>query len=73
MDFADNGCLEDQVLDKTKEAFTEQEVMLWFCQIALAVQYMHEKGLIHRDIKTENIFLKGNIVKLGDFGVSTKI
>ena len=40
-------------------------------QICLALEYVHDQGVIHRDIKTQNIFLTGNnTVKLGDFGVS---
>ena len=32
---------------------------------------MHEKNMLHRDIKVGNIFmLKNNVVKLGDFGIS---
>lgn len=36
-----------------------------------ALKYMHEMGIIHRDIKLENIFMDahGN-VKLGDFGLT---
>lgn len=32
---------------------------------------MNEAGIMHRDLKTENIFLKDNIAKIGDFGFST--
>ena len=40
-------------------------------QTASAVQYIHSKKVLHRDLKTQNIFIaKGGIVKLGDFGIS---
>jgi len=43
----------------------------WFIQIAIALEYIHGRKVIHRDIKTSNIFLTGNgTVKLGDFGIS---
>jgi serine/threonine protein kinase len=32
--------------------------------------YIHERRILHRDIKTRNIFLKRNLIKLGDFGIS---
>ena len=45
--------------------------MNWFVQICLALQYIHSRKVLHRDIKSSNIFLTGNnTVKLGDFGIS---
>lgn len=56
---------------KTKGRFTEDEILNWFIQIAIALEYIHGRKVIHRDIKTSNIFLTGNgTVKLGDFGIS---
>lgn len=53
------------------EHFTEDEILNWFIQIAIALEYIHGRKVIHRDIKTSNIFLTGNgTVKLGDFGIS---
>ena len=35
---------------------------------------MHNKNILHRDIKTQNIFIaKNNILKLGDFGISKEL
>uniref|UniRef100_G1K9T0 non-specific serine/threonine protein kinase n=2 Tax=Anolis carolinensis TaxID=28377 RepID=G1K9T0_ANOCA len=31
---------------------------------------MHDRRILHRDLKAKNIFLKNNLVKIGDFGVS---
>jgi NIMA (never in mitosis gene a)-related kinase len=43
----------------------------WFLQIALSLNYIHERKILHRDIKTQNIFLTSNgTVKIGDFGIS---
>eukprot|EP00057_Strongylocentrotus_purpuratus_P018476 XP_011672950.1 PREDICTED: serine/threonine-protein kinase Nek11 isoform X2 [Strongylocentrotus purpuratus] len=44
--------------------------MDWFVQLALAVQHMHKRRVLHRDLKTRNIFLKKNMIKIGDFGIS---
>jgi serine/threonine protein kinase len=53
------------------EVFTEDEILNWFIQIAISLEYIHGRKVIHRDIKTSNIFLTGNgTVKLGDFGIS---
>eukprot|EP00993_Chasmostoma_nieuportense_P000565 NODE_1520_length_1475_cov_27.909496_g1441_i0.p1 GENE.NODE_1520_length_1475_cov_27.909496_g1441_i0~~NODE_1520_length_1475_cov_27.909496_g1441_i0.p1 ORF type:complete len:490 (+),score=146.23 NODE_1520_length_1475_cov_27.909496_g1441_i0:78-1472(+) len=43
--------------------------MSWFLQMGLAVKYMHDNKILHRDLKSANIFLtKENLVKIGDFG-----
>lgn len=40
-------------------------------QIASAISYIHSKRILHRDLKTQNIFIaRGGIIKLGDFGIS---
>jgi serine/threonine protein kinase len=44
--------------------------MVYTSQMGRAIHYIHSQGLIHRDIKPQNMFLKtGNVVLLGDFGL----
>uniref|UniRef100_A0A8C0UHQ1 Serine/threonine-protein kinase Nek11 n=1 Tax=Cyanistes caeruleus TaxID=156563 RepID=A0A8C0UHQ1_CYACU len=50
--------------------FTQSQVIDWFIQLLFGVNYMHERRILHRDLKTKNIFLKDNLLKIGDFGVS---
>ncbi|XP_059584779.1 serine/threonine-protein kinase Nek11 isoform X2 [Alligator mississippiensis] len=50
--------------------FTECQIVEWFIQLLLGVNYMHERRILHRDLKAKNIFLKNNLLKIGDFGVS---
>ncbi|KAF7239857.1 Serine/threonine-protein kinase Nek3 [Varanus komodoensis] len=41
----------------------------WFAQICLGMKYIHDQRVLHRDIKSKNVFLTQNgKVKLGDFG-----
>ena len=56
-------------LQGQQQLFRENEVMDMFIQIASALLYIHSKKILHRDLKTQNIFIaRGGIMKLGDFG-----
>ena len=45
-----------------------QQIIDWFVQIALALHYLHQRKVLHRDLKTQNTFLtKNNFIKLGRF------
>jgi NIMA (never in mitosis gene a)-related kinase len=45
--------------------------MDWFIQICHGMKHIHDKKIIHRDLKGLNLFLtKQGTVKIGDFGVS---
>uniref|UniRef100_A0A3B1K128 non-specific serine/threonine protein kinase n=1 Tax=Astyanax mexicanus TaxID=7994 RepID=A0A3B1K128_ASTMX len=46
------------------------QVIHWLVQLLLGVSYMHHRRILHRDLKAKNVFLKGNNMKIGDFGVS---
>ncbi|NXY32481.1 NEK11 kinase, partial [Pomatorhinus ruficollis] len=50
--------------------FTQSQVIDWFIQLLLGVNYLHERRILHRDLKAKNIFLKDSLLKIGDFGVS---
>ncbi|XP_069421831.1 serine/threonine-protein kinase Nek11 isoform X1 [Ovis canadensis] len=52
------------------KTFPESQIIEWFIQLLLGVDYMHERKILHRDLKSKNIFLKDNKLKIGDFGVS---
>ena len=43
-------------------------------QVAFALDYLHKNKILHRDVKTQNIFMiKSGLVKLGDFGISVAL
>lgn len=72
MEYASNGDLNKMVClkRKTKEFFSEEQVLKWMVQLLLAIFYLHEKDVVHCDIKLENIFLTSfNDIKIGDFGI----
>lgn len=61
------GELFDYLAEKGR--LSERESSIIFGQLALAVAYLHEKGIVHRDLKLENVLLDERCrVKLGDFG-----
>ena len=53
----------------------ESKVWQFFLQICLALEFIHEKGIVHADLKPSNLLLTGreNLLKLTDFGVSLNI
>lgn len=73
MDYADGGDLYTKIAQhkRASKPFTEEQVIYWFLQLALALKHIHSRRILHRDLKTQNIFLtsKGE-VKIGDFGIS---
>lgn len=73
MEFCEHGELAYHVRNKKKkgELFAETEIMNWFVQLCLALDYVHTRKILHRDMKSQNVFLtKFNTVKVGDFGIS---
>ncbi len=72
MEYCEGLTLRD-IIVSDKELKKKDKYALIF-QILQGLVYIHEKGLIHRDLKPMNIFLKeGFIVKIGDFGLATTI
>ena len=75
MDFAERGDLYRAITaqKQAKSLFSERLVVRWFAQIALALKHIHDRHILHRDLKTQNIFLAGSgegMVKVGDFGIA---
>lgn len=71
MDYCDGGDLHDKIAAQRGVSFPEDQVLDWFVQIALALKHVHDRKILHRDLKTQNIFLtKNNMIKLGDFGIA---
>jgi NIMA (never in mitosis gene a)-related kinase len=71
MEYADGGDLAGRIERQHGTPFTEDQVLGYFVQIAIAIKYIHDRRILHRDLKTQNIFLtKSGTVKLGDFGIA---
>lgn len=73
MEFADGGDLYQKITDHQKRGtvFTEREIWQILCQMVGGLKALHDKSILHRDLKCANIFLnKDGAVKLGDLNVS---
>ena len=76
MEYCDGGDLY-QYLDKNKKKKIKlKEKIIWqiFIQMIIGLNSIHKKKILHRDIKSQNIFLTKNLdIKIGDLGVSKKL
>ncbi|XP_061198174.1 serine/threonine-protein kinase Nek11-like [Saccostrea echinata] len=71
-EYCEGGDLDCKINEcvKNKQQLDSKLIMDWFVQLLLAVHYMHQRRVLHRDLKTRNIFLRQNMIKIGDFGIS---
>uniref|UniRef100_A0A7N4PWK7 Mitogen-activated protein kinase kinase kinase 4 n=1 Tax=Sarcophilus harrisii TaxID=9305 RepID=A0A7N4PWK7_SARHA len=70
MEYCDEGTLEEV----SRLGLQEHVIRLYSKQITIAINVLHEHGIVHRDIKGANIFLTSSgLIKLGDFGCSVKL
>jgi len=62
----------DDTLRKRLDAgrLSRDQALRYFLQAARGVQALHERSLVHFDLKPANIFLKGDIARVGDYGLS---
>ncbi|XP_067303450.1 NUAK family SNF1-like kinase 1 isoform X2 [Pseudorasbora parva] len=71
MEYASGGELYEYIQEKQR--LSEDEARHFFKQITSAVHYCHKNGVVHRDLKLENILLDKDLnVKLADFGLSNR-
>ena len=76
MEYANDGDLSKKIRAQKQKIFgekyfSEEKIMQYFYQICRGLQYIHSKNIIHRDIKSQNIFLmKNGKLKIGDFGIA---
>ncbi|XP_027693131.1 serine/threonine-protein kinase Nek1 isoform X10 [Vombatus ursinus] len=71
MDYCEGGDLYKRINAQKGVLFPEDQILDWFVQICLALKHVHDRKILHRDIKSQNIFLtKDGTVQLGDFGIA---
>ena len=73
MEFADNGDLYQKIVEHKKKAmfFEESEIWKVFIQLVKGLKALHDLKILHRDLKSANVFLYSNgDAKIGDLNVS---
>ena len=70
MSYCDGGDLSHFVKNQRGKKLREKHVLDLFVQIVLALHFIHNRNILHRDLKAQNIFVKDGQLKLGDFGIS---
>merc|ERR1712154_229506 len=68
-----DGDLSHFVKNQRGKKLREKHVLDLFVQIALALHFIHNRNILHRDLKAQNIFVKDGQLKLGDFGISKEL
>jgi NIMA (never in mitosis gene a)-related kinase len=58
-------------MKKNNQRLNEKIIAFWFIQLLFGIKALHSKNILHRDLKSANIFLTKNYsLKIGDFGIS---
>ena len=73
LEYADDGDLQTKIISKKKSGSIFEEKTIWsiFIQMVKGLNELHKRKIIHRDLKSANIFLmKNGLCKLGDLNVA---
>lgn len=58
-------------MEKKADPYDDESCRCWFRDLILGIEYLHAQGVVHRDIKPDNLLLtEDDVLKIVDFGVS---
>ncbi|KAM7207379.1 Protein kinase-like domain containing protein [Naviculisporaceae sp. PSN 640] len=71
LEMCKKGVVMNVGLNETATPKSKEECRYWFRDLILGIEYLHSQGVVHRDIKPDNLLLtEDNVLKIVDFGVS---
>ena len=72
MEYANNGDLYEKIQEHLRNNTLIPEIEIWnmFIQLVEGLKCLHDLNIYHRDMKSANVFINDNTVKLGDMNVS---
>ena len=71
MEYCENGDLGKYLKKQMRRPLDEAKIWKFFLEMVLGLRYLHSNKILHRDIKTANMFLgKDDKIKVGDLGVA---
>ena len=73
MEYCDGLTLEIFIVQHSNKSIERKIIYNYTRQILKALKKLHKNGIIHRDIKPGNIFIKNEQIKIGDFGLATQV
>jgi len=71
LEYAERGTLYERIkkFSKENQKFSQTQILDWITEIIIGLYSLHKKDIMHRDIKSDNLFLCNNdVVKIGDLG-----
>ncbi|KRX10221.1 Protein kinase-like domain [Pseudocohnilembus persalinus] len=70
MEYCEGGDVNQVIKQQFGRPLKEERIWKFFIQMTQGLEYIHKRKILHRDIKTMNMFLQKDEVRIGDLGVA---